>query len=69
MTDTKNDNKLTENTILNLKMMSQIKPFDKLYLDDGLIKIDTPYFEYIDGIGIILIYIYRRFRFNSRTGY
>ena len=30
MTDTKNDNKLTENTILNLKMMSQIKPFDKL---------------------------------------
>ena len=34
--------KLTENTILNLKMMSQIKPFDKLYLDNGLIKIDTP---------------------------
>ena len=34
--------KRTEYTILNLKMMSQIKPFDKLYLEDDLIKIDTP---------------------------
>jgi len=32
-----------EDTILNLKMLSQIKPYDKLYLVDGLIKIDTPY--------------------------
>jgi len=31
-----------ENTILNLKMMAQIKPFDKLYIDNGLLKIDTP---------------------------
>jgi len=31
-----------ENTILNLKMMSQIKPFDKLYIENGLLKIDTP---------------------------
>ena len=31
-----------ENTVLNLKMMSHIKPFDKLYVDDGLLKIDTP---------------------------
>lgn len=31
-----------ENTVLNLKMMSQIKPFDKLYIENGLLKIDTP---------------------------
>ena len=36
------NDKRTEYTILNLKMMSQIKPFDKLYLDNDLIKIDTP---------------------------
>ena len=36
------DEKLVEQTILNLKMMSQIKPFDKLYLEDELLKIDTP---------------------------
>lgn len=36
------DPKSTENTILNLKMISQIKPYDKLYLENGLIKIDTP---------------------------
>lgn len=57
MTD-KNDSKLTENTILNLKMMSQIKPFDKLYLDDGLIKIDTP---------TIFQGIYRWYRDYSRS--
>ena len=31
-----------ENAVLNLKMMAQIKPFDKLYIDNGLLKIDTP---------------------------
>ena len=34
---------LTEDTILNLKMLSQIKPNDKIYLENDLIKIDTPY--------------------------
>lgn len=34
---------LTEDTILNLKMLSQIKPSDKIYLENDLIKIDTPY--------------------------
>tara|TARA_B100000676_G_C17762127_1_gene672171 strand:+ start:44 stop:499 length:456 start_codon:yes stop_codon:yes gene_type:complete len=28
--------------LLNLKMLSQIKPNDKLYTEDGQIKIDTP---------------------------
>lgn len=37
-----NNPKLTENTILNLKMISQIKSYDKLYLENGLIKIDRP---------------------------
>lgn len=31
-----------DNILLNLKMISLIKPQDKLYLEDGLIKIDTP---------------------------
>ena len=35
-------NKHVENTILNLKMISQIKPYDKLYMEEGLLKIDTP---------------------------
>ena len=32
-----------ENTILNLKMLSEIKENDKLYLDDSLLKLDHPY--------------------------
>jgi hypothetical protein len=47
-----------ENTLLNLKMMSQIKPYDKLYLDDGLLKIDTP---------TLLQGIYRWYKDYSRT--
>lgn len=31
-----------ENILLNLKMISLIKADDKLYLEDGLLKIDTP---------------------------
>jgi len=31
-----------DNILLNLKMISLIKPQDKLYLEDGLVKIDTP---------------------------
>ena len=31
-----------ENVLLNLKMISQIKPYDKLYMEEDLIKIDTP---------------------------
>lgn len=31
-----------ENILLNLKMVSLIKADDKLYLEDGLLKIDTP---------------------------
>jgi len=46
-----------ENTILNLKMMSQIKPYDKLYLDEGLLKIDTP---------TLLQGIYRWYKVYSR---
>ena len=46
-----------ENTILNLKMMAQIKPFDKLYIDNGLLKIDTP---------TLLQGIYRWYREYSR---
>ena len=31
-----------ENILLNLKMLALIKADDKLYLEDGLLKIDTP---------------------------
>jgi len=31
-----------DNIILNLKMLSQIKPNDKLYTEEGQIRIDTP---------------------------
>jgi hypothetical protein len=31
-----------ENILLNLKMVALIKADDKLYLEDGLLKIDTP---------------------------
>ena len=34
--------KKVEDAVLNLKMLSQIKPFDKLYMEDNLLKIDTP---------------------------
>lgn len=47
-----------ENTLLNLKMMSQIKPYDKLYLDEGLLKIDTP---------TLLQGIYRWYKDYSRS--
>lgn len=50
--DLENDNNLPEtpniielldNTFLNLKMLSEIKENDKLYIDDKLLKIDSPY--------------------------
>ena len=43
--DLKNNNiiDLLDNTFLNLKMLSEINEHDKLYIEDKLLKIDSPY--------------------------
>ena len=36
--------KILDNTFLNLKMISEIRENDKLYVEDDLLKLDHPYF-------------------------
>ena len=40
--DNKKNYQYVDTILLNLKMLSQINPNDKLYTEDGQIKIDTP---------------------------